>query len=142
MKNCKNIKSLPNGEMEMMMMMISLKELCITGCPTLGCIQPSIRKCTSLESLKRLEVLNMFDLEELVKDEEGNHEPCISSQTNPFTFNFIKRRDIKHMAKTIPEWIGNLLSLQRLELWCCKELKYLPSKEGMLCLSKLHLLKI
>ncbi|KAL2893000.1 putative disease resistance protein RGA3 [Bienertia sinuspersici] len=47
--DCKNLKSFPNGEVEMMM--TSLKELDICDCPALGGIPTSIDNCTSLKSL-------------------------------------------------------------------------------------------
>ncbi|KAL2926358.1 putative disease resistance protein RGA3 [Bienertia sinuspersici] len=44
--------------------------------------------------------------------------------------------------EALPEWIGNLSSLVRLNLGGCNKLKYLPSQQAMLRLSRLQLLLI
>ncbi|KAL0396207.1 UNVERIFIED_CONTAM: hypothetical protein Scaly_0069100 [Sesamum calycinum] len=38
--------------------------------------------------------------------------------------------------EALPEWIGNLASLEWLGLYRCKKLKQLPSKEALQCLTK------
>ncbi|XP_027166654.1 putative disease resistance protein RGA3 [Coffea eugenioides] len=43
--------------------------------------------------------------------------------------------------EALPEWLGKLQSLQTLELFACKNLKYLPST-AMECLADLHTLRI
>ncbi|KAL4023963.1 hypothetical protein IC575_017733 [Cucumis melo] len=43
---------------------------------------------------------------------------------------------------SLPEWLGNLTSLETLILHCCKNLKSLPSKEAMLNLTKLSRLEV
>ncbi|XP_038901555.1 putative disease resistance protein RGA3 [Benincasa hispida] len=42
--------------------------------------------------------------------------------------------------EALPEWLGNFVSLQRLDLLCCQNLKQFPSKEAMLRLTKLSYL--
>ncbi|KAF2319211.1 hypothetical protein GH714_013989 [Hevea brasiliensis] len=45
-------------------------------------------------------------------------------------------------VEALPEWLGNLSSLQSLEIWNCKNLKYLPRATDMQRLSKLRNLRI
>ncbi|GLT99182.1 hypothetical protein SLE2022_166370 [Rubroshorea leprosula] len=47
-----------------------------------------------------------------------------------------------HGVKALPEWLGNLSSLQELGIQRCKNLKHLPSAESIRHLSKLKFLKI
>ncbi|GFP90314.1 hypothetical protein PHJA_001175300 [Phtheirospermum japonicum] len=42
----------------------------------------------------------------------------------------------------MPEWFGNLSSLETLHLWHCEKLRHLPSKQAMQRLSKLTYLWI
>ncbi|KAI3877238.1 hypothetical protein MKX03_016042, partial [Papaver bracteatum] len=42
----------------------------------------------------------------------------------------------------LPEWLGNLASLRVLDLYDCENLKYMPSREQMIRLTALQLLKI
>ncbi|RZC86851.1 hypothetical protein C5167_030207 [Papaver somniferum] len=42
----------------------------------------------------------------------------------------------------LPEWFGELSSLQTLDIECCSRLKYLPSEEQMLRLTSLEILNI
>ncbi|XP_021802730.1 probable disease resistance protein RPP1 [Prunus avium] len=44
--------------------------------------------------------------------------------------------------EALPEWLGNLSSLIRLNIWGCKNLMYLPTVEVMQCLTKLETLEI
>ncbi|CAN6715942.1 unnamed protein product [Malus baccata var. baccata] len=39
--------------------------------------------------------------------------------------------------ESLPEWLGNLASLQSLWIWSCTNLKYLPTAKAMKCLAKL-----
>lgn len=44
--------------------------------------------------------------------------------------------------EALPEWLGNLASLQSLRIWSCTDLKYLPTAKAMKCLAKLETVKI
>ncbi|VVA34756.1 PREDICTED: putative [Prunus dulcis] len=44
--------------------------------------------------------------------------------------------------EALPEWLGNLASLQILSIWKCKNLMYLPTLEAMKCLTKLQYIYI
>ncbi|KAK9141143.1 hypothetical protein Scep_010824 [Stephania cephalantha] len=45
----------------------------------------------------------------------------------------LKSLEIEHFTNLteLPEWIGNLASLEELEIWRCENLTHLPSKEHM-----------
>lgn len=47
-----------------------------------------------------------------------------------------------HALEQLPEWMGDLSSLEELEIWNCKMLKFLPSKEAMQRLTQLQSLQI
>ncbi|KAL3497588.1 hypothetical protein ACH5RR_040320, partial [Cinchona calisaya] len=44
--------------------------------------------------------------------------------------------------ETLPEWLGNIPCLQRLELLDCSNLKQLPSAEAMRCITNIQQLRI
>ncbi|XP_071924640.1 disease resistance protein RGA2-like [Coffea arabica] len=44
--------------------------------------------------------------------------------------------------EALPDWLGNLVSLQSLHLLGCKKLRYLPSMAAMRCLTKLNYLHV
>jgi Leucine-rich repeat (LRR) protein len=50
--------------------------------------------------------------------------------------------DGEEFEEALPEWLGNLSSLQSLTIWSCKNLKYLPSSTAIQRLSKLKTLRI
>ena len=43
---------------------------------------------------------------------------------------------------SLPDWLGNLSSLQKLSLWCCEKLMYLPTMNAMRRLTNLESLEI
>ncbi|RXI06015.1 hypothetical protein DVH24_018057 [Malus domestica] len=47
-----------------------------------------------------------------------------------------------HGVEALPEWLGNLTSLTKLEISYCKNLMFLPAVEAMQRLTKLHKLEI
>ena len=47
-----------------------------------------------------------------------------------------------HEMVALPEWLGNLSSLQKLYIVDCKKLMYLPTEQAMQCLTKLEKLII
>ncbi|KAL9349013.1 hypothetical protein Peur_060379 [Populus x canadensis] len=59
----------------------------------------------------------------------------------------LERLEIRHFngeefEEALPEWLGNLSSLQSLTIWDCKNLKYMPSSTAIQRLSKLKKLRI
>ncbi|KAI3917467.1 hypothetical protein MKW92_008906, partial [Papaver armeniacum] len=41
-----------------------------------------------------------------------------------------------HQLEALPEWLGNLVSLRKLTIEFCRNLKHLPSQEQMLRLTR------
>ncbi|KAI5563650.1 hypothetical protein BDE02_14G005200 [Populus trichocarpa] len=48
----------------------------------------------------------------------------------------------EEFEEALPEWLANLSSLRRLDIWNCKNLKYMPSSTAIQRLSKLKQLRI
>ncbi|KAL2924795.1 putative disease resistance protein RGA3 [Bienertia sinuspersici] len=126
-RDCENIKSFPNGEMEMMM--TSLKKLVISRCPALGGIPTSIGNYTSLESLE------IKDCKNLKSFPDGEMEMRMTS---------LKELVISRCPALggIPTSIGNCTSLESLEIGDCENLKSFLDGEMEMMMTSLKKLVI
>ncbi|XP_057989891.1 disease resistance protein RGA2 [Hevea brasiliensis] len=89
----------------------------------------------SIQELSSLECLTIFG-------DHGGRIKSLPDQLQCLTgLNSLSICSFKGV-EALPEWLGNLLSLQFLEIWNCDNLKYLPTATAMQRLSKLRKLNI
>ncbi|GLT27098.1 hypothetical protein SLA2020_021250 [Shorea laevis] len=152
-RDCLRLKCLPSG----LSFSSTLEELTICTCPNL--VSNKLEELLSgLAHLKKLRI-DPFS-------EELEEFPGLSSIHNFGTsleeldlYGWEKLTQLPHqiqhlttlrrlsiwdfqLVEILPEWLGNLSSLQQLLILRCKNMKHLPSAEAMQCLSKLNCLRI
>ena len=128
-ENCQKLIRLP----EELHYLICLKSLWIGGfCEELDAF-PSLSS-TSLKhlhsSLQELDLHGWDRLNSLPDDIQ-----CFTAITGLWIHNF-------NVMETLPEWLGNLSSLQFLSVSRCKNLMYFPTAQAMRHLTKLETLQI
>ncbi|KAK9997718.1 hypothetical protein SO802_022404 [Lithocarpus litseifolius] len=134
-----------------------LEELIIRGCNKLRYLLDSLRTCVSLQklvvqrkcvSLQKLVVQNCPELRSLpgvrslqkLKLSESPHS--LLDQIQYFIALKIVWIESFHEIGALPEWLGNLSSLQKLYIVDCFKLLYLPTEEAMRRLTQLKTLII
>uniref|UniRef100_A0A2N9GJD8 Rx N-terminal domain-containing protein n=1 Tax=Fagus sylvatica TaxID=28930 RepID=A0A2N9GJD8_FAGSY len=142
--NCPNLKSIPD-----LQELHSLTEVGISKCRKLPRLPECLKSLTiggfheeldafpSLSSIQHLHA----SLQTLRLDGWANLN-SLPDEIQRFTA--LKRLRIWrfHVMEALPEWLGNLSSLQSLSLFRCKNLTYLPTAQAMRRLIKLEELRI
>ncbi|KAI3966091.1 hypothetical protein MKW92_044669 [Papaver armeniacum] len=73
---------------------------------------------------------------------QGSESQCLSDAIQHITSLQTLRIYDFHSLVALPEWLGNLSSLKKLEIRNCGNLEYLPSLEQMLSLTSLKILSL
>ncbi|GLT27106.1 hypothetical protein SLA2020_021330 [Shorea laevis] len=150
---CPRLKYLPSG----LSSFTTLEQLSIHGSPNLvfanleeilgglaglkklwiGSFSEELEQFPSLSSIHNLgtslEQLHLFGWETLTQLPHQIQYLIALRDLAIFNFNGVE---------ALPDWLGNLSSLQHLWIISCKNLKHLPSAEAIQCLSKLTFLSI
>lgn len=128
-RDCHNIQGMPD-----LSQLNHIEEVEINGCRKLKCLPILI----GLQALPLLNSLSIGGLESL---EIESSSSVMSSQ---LVFPALKLlRIIKDdCTKQLPEWIGSLSSMQKLEIKWCENLMHLPSQNVMLQMTRLTALII
>ncbi|XP_038877313.1 putative disease resistance protein RGA3 [Benincasa hispida] len=142
---CEELAKLPNG----LNCPNSIESLKISECPNLAL------NLHNMHNLKEMEIVGCmqdYDFSPLLHQSSIlTHLSLIDSLRNatelPRQLKYLtalKALTIKNFnsLEALPDWLGNLTSLETLGLFDCKNLKCFPSKEVMLCLKKLNHLHV
>ncbi|XP_024196241.1 putative disease resistance protein RGA1 [Rosa chinensis] len=144
---CKNLETIPSSDK-----LTSLRSLEIIGCNKLTCLPiglaASSQSC-SLTGLKELtigrfcEELDAFPAFQAIPQLESltiwGWRKLKSLPEQIQNLSCLRHLKIIYFdgVEAIPEWLGNLASLEDLTVQSCESLMYLPSMEAMLRLTKL-----
>ncbi|KAK4381346.1 hypothetical protein Sango_2976700 [Sesamum angolense] len=126
---CPRLRSLPKGGISCLSALIELYIGPFSEEVGLASFNEIFQGIQQLQSLWRLELYGWPQFESLPDD--------LQHLTTLLQF-----RICNFGMEALPEWIGNLASLESLSLARCKKLKQLPSKEALQCLTKLTDLSI
>ncbi|KAL2530563.1 putative disease resistance protein RGA3 [Forsythia ovata] len=122
--NCENLTSFP--ELSGMVWLNSLRELSIGGFSNSDTLEGIWRH------IKSVQILSLYGRADWVS---------LPYQLENLTF--LKKLQIFNFGiEELPDWLGNLSSLENLILERCEKLRHLPSKEAMQRLTKLTILDI
>ncbi|XP_038904500.1 disease resistance protein RGA2-like, partial [Benincasa hispida] len=141
---CDKLTKLPGGIESCQ----SIEYLSIHQCPNL------MLNVQNLHNLYRLDINGMKRLPEglggltnlkelVISGRMQNYESSDNAATQlPQQLQHLTNLEVLMIAdfdsiEALPEWLGNLTSLRTLSFLDCKNLKELPSREAMLCLTKL-----
>ncbi|XP_070677192.1 disease resistance protein RPP5-like [Malus domestica] len=143
-EGCKNLISLADVDVTSLQ---SLSRLTIRDCEKLQYLPTGLRTLTHLESLEIggfWEELDSFPVSQIPSSDflkiSGwpklkSLPQVINHSTSPVTLLIINNCD---GLETLPEWLGDLTSLYRLDIYKCKNLKSLPSAQAMQRLTELN----
>ncbi|KAL4631809.1 hypothetical protein ACB092_04G004200 [Castanea dentata] len=110
-----------------------LEQLSIGSCNKLRYLADSLRTCFSLQKLVVRDCPELSSLPSVRSLQKLVVKDCPNLMSLPGGF-----REIVNL----PEWLGNLSSLQELYIVGCKYLVHLPTNEALQCLTKLKTLMI
>ncbi|CAB4314786.1 unnamed protein product [Prunus armeniaca] len=141
---CPNLEAIPSLDS-----LTQLRQLQIYNCDGLKYVHPSAF-AASLTRLKKLEIggfwkeLDSFPAFQVIPQLEEldlwgwPKFKSLPEQVQHFTS--LTSLLIRHFddMEALPEWLGNLASLEDLTIGRCKNLMYLPTLEAMKCLTKLQ----
>ncbi|KAL2494313.1 putative disease resistance RPP13-like protein 1 [Forsythia ovata] len=122
-RGCKNITSIP--ELSGMVWLNSLRELKIGGFSNSDTLE-------LIENIKSIQILELYGRADWVS--------LPYKLQNLTSMEVLKIDDFG--IEELPDWLGNLSSLEELILFKCEKLRHLPSKEAMQRLTKLTKLTI
>ncbi|CAO2817277.1 unnamed protein product [Amaranthus hypochondriacus] len=125
-RDCPNLERIPN-----LNQLIHIEEVEVNGCKQLPCLPKGLQSLPRLNSL----CIGGFRTLEI---------QSTSSVTSQLLFPALKVLKILNddCVEEVPVWIGNLQSLQKMELKWCKNLVHLPSQDVLLRLTRLTALSI
>ncbi|KNA25574.1 hypothetical protein SOVF_005270 [Spinacia oleracea] len=125
-RDCHNLEGIPD-----LSQLIHIEDIEINGCGKLTCLPRGLQILPCLNSLS-IGGFKSLDTE------------STSSVTSQLLFPALKLLRIINDDSTeqVPEWIGNLSLLQKLELKLCKNLIHLPSHDVILRMTRLRALVI
>ncbi|XP_070665670.1 disease resistance protein TAO1-like [Malus domestica] len=138
---CNSLESIPSLEN-----LTHLRKLEIVDCHGLKNLPGGLKTLTSLKELeiggfwKELDSFPPFEVIPQLESLMLRGWPTLQSlPENVQHLTSLTHLEIRHFdgMESLPEWLGNLASLQSLRIWRCKNLKYLPTAEAMKCLTKL-----
>ncbi|KAL2530504.1 putative disease resistance RPP13-like protein 1 [Forsythia ovata] len=147
--NCKRLSNLPS---EMLESCTSLQRLEVFDCENLTSF-PELSGMVWLNSLRELSIggfSNSVTLEGIwrhIKSVQGltlyGRADWVSLPYQLENLTSLKELWISNFGiEELPDWLGNLSSLEELIPWRCEKLRHLPSKEAMQRLTKLTSLRI
>ncbi|OVA05271.1 hypothetical protein BVC80_441g7 [Macleaya cordata] len=149
--NMENIVALPDwlGDLS------ELRSLQINNCHSLMYLPyvDGMQRLTALEKLtlcgisKELDLFPAEGIQHLISLRQLEIHGWSKLNYLPHQLQYLKNLEVLsirnfHGLVALPEWLGNFSSLQQLEIWYCKNLMHLPSKEVMQCLTALRCLFI
>nr|XP_008360026.2 putative disease resistance protein At3g14460 [Malus domestica]XP_017184594.2 putative disease resistance protein At3g14460 [Malus domestica] len=147
-QDCQNLISLADVDVTSLQ---SLSNLSISRCEKLQYLPTGLRTLTRLKKLwigGFWEELDSFPVSQIPSSHKlvfwgwpklKSLPQVINHSTNPVTeFEIVDCDGLE----TLPEWLGDLTSLNELNIYTCKNLKSLPSAQAMQRLTKLKLLQI
>ncbi|KAL2530452.1 putative disease resistance RPP13-like protein 1 [Forsythia ovata] len=128
---CENLQLIPypSGQKGLS----SLRSLVIYDCKRLSNLPSEM-----LESCTSLQILKVFNCKNLTSFPELSGMVWLNSLRVLWIGGFSNSDTLEEL----PDWLGNLSSLEELRLWWFTKLRHLPSKEAMQRLTKLTILEI
>ncbi|KAL2506928.1 putative disease resistance RPP13-like protein 1 [Abeliophyllum distichum] len=147
--NCKRLSNLPS---EMLESCTSLQSLRVFGCENLTSF-PELSGMVWLNSLRELSIggfSNSDTLEGICRHIKSVQSLALHGRADwvSLPYQLQNLTSLKELSlydfgiEELPDWLGNLSSLETLYLWKCEKLRHLPSKEAMQRLTKLTSLDI
>ncbi|KAL2517735.1 putative disease resistance RPP13-like protein 1 [Abeliophyllum distichum] len=147
--NCKRLSNLPS---EMLESCTSLQSLYVCGCENLTSF-PELSGMVWLNSLRELSIKgfsNSDTLEGICRHIKSVLMLDLYGRADwvSLPYQLQNLTSLKELwiigfgIEELPDWLGNLSSLERVILWNCEKLRHLPSKEAMQRLTKLTCLHI
>ncbi|KAL3528468.1 hypothetical protein ACH5RR_007790 [Cinchona calisaya] len=144
--DCSNLVSFPI--LESLQKMPLLLGVSLHKCPKLMTIPKGFRFLTSLWSVS-IGPFFKFDWSELISSSTLSSLELYGlpeMESLPDQLQYLTTLTLLELhgfgVETLPDWFGNLASLEQLYLWYCEKLRYLPSMAAMKRLTKLSSLGV
>jgi len=128
-EHCYDLEYFPEHVLEGL---TSLRSLSIDNCENLKCLSEGVRHLTCLESLSIYYCQELVTLpsnmSQLTALRSVRIMGCFTLPNGLQRVPSLRTLDISScMSTSLPDWLGDMTSLQKLEIWDCVKLRSLPS---------------